>query len=79
MMAIATQLRAARSGCIAGLLALLVACGGGGGGGDRAPAVEPGPTNPGGAVTPPDPDIPAPNPAQWIAAHPWSQNVRQRS
>jgi OmcA/MtrC family decaheme c-type cytochrome len=69
MMAIATQLRAARSGCIAGLLALLVACGGGGGGGgDRAPGVEPGPTNPGGAVTPPAPDIPVPVPSPYAEA-----------
>ncbi|MEQ8802062.1 MAG: OmcA/MtrC family decaheme c-type cytochrome, partial [Haliea sp.] len=52
---------------LAGLLALLVACGGGGGG-DRAPGVEPGPTPPGGPVTPPPPVIPETNPAPFAEA-----------
>ena len=55
----------ARNWFIAGSIALLVACGGGGSGGDRAAGVEPGPTNPGGSVTPPPPIIPAPNPAPY--------------
>jgi OmcA/MtrC family decaheme c-type cytochrome len=58
----------ARNWFIAGSLALLVACGGGGSGGDRAAGVEPGPTNPGGAVTPPEPVIPVPNPVPYATA-----------
>ncbi|MEH6591012.1 MAG: OmcA/MtrC family decaheme c-type cytochrome [Halioglobus sp.] len=62
------MLNAVRNGFIAGSLALLVACGGGSSGGDRAPGVLPGPTNPGGSVTPPEPIIPAPNPAPYAEA-----------
>jgi OmcA/MtrC family decaheme c-type cytochrome len=47
-----------RSWILAGLIALLVACGGGGGG-NSAPGVEPGPPPPGQPV-PPDPIPPAP-------------------
>ncbi|MEH6584065.1 MAG: OmcA/MtrC family decaheme c-type cytochrome [Halioglobus sp.] len=58
-----------RNWFIAGSIALLVACGGGGGGGgDRAPGVEPGPTQPGGAVIPPAPVLPAPNPSPYADA-----------
>ena len=52
---------------MAAVLALLVACGGGGGG-DRAAGVDPGPPPNGGSVTPPDPILPAPNPAPYAEA-----------
>ena len=68
MMVLTTQLRAVRIGLVLGIFTFLVACGGGGGGGDRAPGVEPGPTAPGGAVIPPEPEIPAPNPAPYAQA-----------
>ncbi|TGD74179.1 OmcA/MtrC family decaheme c-type cytochrome [Mangrovimicrobium sediminis] len=51
---------------IAGLTALLVACGGGGGG-DRAAGVEPGPPAPA-PVDPPPPVQPQPNPAPYAEA-----------
>ncbi len=56
-----------RTWILAGLLGLVTACGGGGGG-DRAPGVESGPPPSGGAVTPPTPEIPAPNPAPYEEA-----------
>jgi OmcA/MtrC family decaheme c-type cytochrome len=56
----------ARNWITAGLIGLLVACGGGGG--DRAPGVEAGPPPPGGSVTPPTPELPAPNPVPYAEA-----------
>ncbi|MFV8819615.1 OmcA/MtrC family decaheme c-type cytochrome [Haliea sp. E17] len=50
------------------LLACLLAACGGGGGGDRAEGVDPGPTAPGGDVTPPTPEIPDPSPAPYADA-----------